>query len=196
MTLCHKARRQPLSLRAEKERDGQRQLDRGEWVTAVRDERDLPLRESVPVAERNSEDRSGRCPQRTRASRIRALRRERHARAERVGRAQQRADVPRIRDLPEREHDLTRTDGQVGASVDADEPWDVPEGRHLREELGHDVLAGHEQIDRLDARPCSRLDEILALDREEPRLLTMLPRREKLPDEPELLVLTRFDQAA
>ena len=30
----------------------------------------------------------------------------------------------------------------------------------------------------------------IELDRKEPRLLTLLPRREKLPDEPELLVLT------
>ena len=41
-----------------------------------------------------------------------------------------------------------------------------------------------------------RLDEILALDREEPGLLPVLARREKLPDEPELLVLARLDQAA
>ena len=72
----------------------------------------------------------------------------------------------------------------------------MPERRDLAEELRDDVLAGDEELDRLDPRRPGRLDEILALDREETRLVTVLARRKKLPDEPELLVLPRFDQAA
>ena len=70
----------------------------------------------------------------------------------------------------------------------------MPERRHLAEKLGEDVLAGHQQLDRLDSSVAGGLHEILALDGEEPALLPVLARREKLPDEPELLVLTRLDQ--
>jgi hypothetical protein len=66
----------------------------------------------------------------------------------------------------------------------------VPECGHLSEQLRQHRLARHEQLDRLDAGRCGRPDEILALDREQARLFTVLPGREKLPDEPELLVLT------
>jgi hypothetical protein len=72
----------------------------------------------------------------------------------------------------------------------------VTERRHLAEQLGRDVLARDEQLDGLDARSRGRLDQVLALDREEPRLGTVLSRREKLPDEPELLVLAGLDKAA
>ncbi|HKX47326.1 MAG TPA: hypothetical protein VJM06_01570 [Gaiellaceae bacterium] len=68
--------------------------------------------------------------------------------------------------------------------------------RDLAEKLRHDVLTGDEQLDRLDARRGGSLDEVLALDGEEPGLVPLLPRREKLPDEPELLVLTGFDEAS
>jgi hypothetical protein len=70
----------------------------------------------------------------------------------------------------------------------------VAERGHLGEELGRYVLARDEELDGLDARSRRCLHEILALDGEETALLAMLARREKLPDEPELLVLTRFDQ--
>jgi hypothetical protein len=66
----------------------------------------------------------------------------------------------------------------------------MTERRHLGEELRQDVLAGDEQLDRLDAHGRCGLDEILVLDREEAGRLALLARREKLPDEPELLVLT------
>jgi hypothetical protein len=66
----------------------------------------------------------------------------------------------------------------------------MSERRYLGEELRQDVLAGDEQLDRLDADGRCSLDEILALDREESGRLALLARREKLPDEPELLVLT------
>ncbi len=70
----------------------------------------------------------------------------------------------------------------------------MPERRHLAEKLGDDILARHQQLDGLDRGVAGSLDEVLALDREEPALLAMLSRREKLPDEPELLVLPRLDQ--
>jgi hypothetical protein len=72
----------------------------------------------------------------------------------------------------------------------------MAERRHLGQQLGQDVLTGDEELDGLDTCPCSSLDEVLALDREEACLVAMLPRREKLPDEPELLVLTRLDEAS
>ena len=70
----------------------------------------------------------------------------------------------------------------------------MAECRHLAKELRQDVLARDEQLDRLDSRGRGGLDEILALDREQARSLAVLTRREKLPDEPELLVLARLDQ--
>jgi hypothetical protein len=127
---------------------------------------------------------------------ISALGRQRHAGRERVGSAEERPDVSRIRDLPESQHDVMRTDGQVRASIDAHDPRRVPERRYLGEQLGKDVLPRDEEFDGLDPGARGRLDEILALDGEEPRLLTLLARREKLPDEPELVVLARLDQAA
>jgi hypothetical protein len=72
----------------------------------------------------------------------------------------------------------------------------VAERRHLPEELRHDVLACDEQLHGLDPLGESRLHEVLALDREEIGLLPVLARGEELPDEPELLVLARADQAA
>ncbi len=72
----------------------------------------------------------------------------------------------------------------------------MPERRHLGEELRHDVLAGDQELDRVDRCVARGLDQVLALDREEPALLAVLARSEELPDEPELLVLTRLDQAA
>jgi hypothetical protein len=65
----------------------------------------------------------------------------------------------------------------------------VSERRDLAEQLRKDVLARDEELDRLDPRVRRRLDQVLALDREQARLEPMLARREKLPDEPELLVL-------
>jgi hypothetical protein len=66
--------------------------------------------------------------------------------------------------------------------------------RDLAEELRHDVLASHQKLDRLDTRSRRSIDEILALCGEQAGLDPMLPRREKLPDEPELLVLTGLDE--
>jgi hypothetical protein len=72
----------------------------------------------------------------------------------------------------------------------------VTERRDLAEELRQDVLARDEELDRLDPGGRRGLDQIFALDGEEARLGAVLARREKLPDEPELLVLARLDQAA
>jgi hypothetical protein len=66
----------------------------------------------------------------------------------------------------------------------------MTERRYLGEQLRQDVLARDEQLDRLDADGRRGLDQILVLDREEAGRLPLLARREKLPDEPELLVLT------
>ncbi len=66
----------------------------------------------------------------------------------------------------------------------------------LAQELCLNTLARDEEVDRLDPGRQSRADDILTLGGEEPALVAVLPRREKLPDEPELLVLARTDQAA
>src|ERR687895_1188355 len=72
----------------------------------------------------------------------------------------------------------------------------MPERRDLRQQLRLDVVAGDEELRGLDRGLLRRLHEILALDGEEPHLLAVLARGEELPDEPELLVLARLDQAA
>jgi hypothetical protein len=65
------------------------------------------------------------------------------------------------------------------------------ERRDLREQRGLDVLARDQELDRLEIR--SRLDEVLALDREQPELLPPAPVVE-LADELEPLVVARGDQ--
>ena len=78
----------------------------------------------------------------------------------------------------------------------ADDPRGMPERRDLTEELRLDVLARDEHELGLDPL-CERgINEILALRSEETRLVAVLPPGEKLPDEPELLVLAGRDQAA
>jgi hypothetical protein len=64
--------------------------------------------------------------------------------------------------------------------------------RHAGEQLGHDGLPGHEQLDGLDACGRGRGDEVLALADEQSRLLAMLSLRE-LADELELRVVARRD---
>jgi hypothetical protein len=71
----------------------------------------------------------------------------------------------------------------------------MTERRDLGQQVRRDVVTGDEQLDRVDPGADRRVDEVLALDGEQPRFLARLARREKLPDEPELLVLARFDQA-
>lgn len=149
----------------------------------------------VPGNERHAEDRSGGGAQGPGPGRIRALGRERHAGSEGVRSAQERADIPRIGDAPEREHHVARARGKIGLSIDPDDARRVTERRDLPEQLWNDVLAGDEQLDRIDSRARRSLDEILALGGEQTGLDAVLTSSEKLPDEPELLVLTRLDQA-
>ena len=66
---------------------------------------------------------------------------------------------------------------------------------HGREQLRLDVLAGAQQLRRLDPGRPRSLDEILALDREQPQLVAPAPLRE-LADELELLVVPGGDQEA
>ena len=60
--------------------------------------------------------------------------------------------------------------------------------RDLREQVRLDVLACTEQLDRLDARLVGRLNEILALDDEQPLLLALAPRLEQPMDEAQLRI--------
>ena len=50
----------------------------------------------------------------------------------------------------------------------------MAERRDLAEQLGQDVLARDEQLDGLDAGCFGGLDEVLAFDREQARLVTVL----------------------
>ena len=69
------------------------------------------------------------------------------------------------------------------------------QGRDGGEQLGLDVLARDEQLDRLDPGGRRRLDQILALDGEEPELLALALLREELADELQRRVRRRGDQA-
>jgi len=90
--------------------------------------------------------------------------------------------------VPEGERYRPRPTRQVVAPVDADDPRRVRELRHLGEQLGCEVLARHEKLDRLDPRRGRRFDEILPLDDEKPELVAPAPVTE-LADELELLVV-------
>ena len=90
---------------------------------------------------------------------------------------------------PEREARVTKTRRQVAATVDGDHAGGVRERREAREQLGLDGLAGDQQVHRLDPGCLRGLDEILAFDREEPRLVAVLPLPEELPDELQRLVV-------
>ena len=172
-------------------------VNRAERLATVRDERDPSLRQRLPVDHRHTEDRPGRRAQGTWPRRIGAARGQRHRR--RRMHPPCASSVPTFPGSETRQSasdDVARAGRQIGAPVHPDHPRRVAERRHLAEQLRLDVLPRNEQLDRLDARSRGRLDEILALDREEPGLLPMLARREKLPDEPELLVLTRLDQCS
>src|SRR5439155_6760242 len=117
------------------------------------------------------------------------------ARAARVRGAEQRPEIPRVRDPPERERQRRQAAREIVPAVDADHARRMGERRVLGEQLRRDVLARHEQLDRLD--PClpGRVDEVLALGHEEPELVAPAPVGE-LADELELLVVAGDDQAA
>jgi len=57
------------------------------------------------------------------------------------------------------------------------------QGRDGGEEVRLDALAGDEKLDRLDAGRRGGVDQVLALDREEPELLALPLLRKELPDE-------------
>jgi hypothetical protein len=71
----------------------------------------------------------------------------------------------------------------------------MSQSRHLGVQGGLHVFAGNKQFHRLDPRVERRLQEILALGDEEPELVAPAAFVQ-LPDELELLVLARGDQAA
>ena len=198
VSISHKVVREPFALRPEHDRERRVERSIGERRATVRDERDAALRASRPTGRAGR----GRSLPPTRAARAgRSGRRTRpRARPPHRTRPPCAAASPRSRDRTTRQRASTTSRepvGRVGAPVHGDDTRGVPERRHLAEQLRQDVLARDEQLDGLDAEAaCRRLDEILALDREEPTGLAVLPRREKLPDEPELLVGTRLDQAA
>ena len=54
----------------------------------------------------------------------------------------------------------------------------MPHRRDLGQQLGLDVLAGAEDLDRIDARIVGRLHEILALDDEQPFPVALAARLE------------------
>jgi hypothetical protein len=64
---------------------------------------------------------------------------------------------------------------------------------HLRKQVGLHVVAGEEQLDRLDPYSRRRVDEILTLDEEEPELVAPAALVQ-LADELELLVVAGADQ--
>ena len=137
----------------------------------------------VEREQRHAEDRAGRGAERLRAERVGAALRERDRGAERVGGAQQRADVARIGDAPERKRRLARLSRQRGGAVDPDDARRMRQRRDGGEQLRLDRLARDEELDRLDPGRGGRLDQVLALDREEPELLALALLREELPDE-------------
>ena len=150
---------------------------------ALRDERD-PLSGSVVEREqRHPEDRTSRRSQGFGAQRVGAALGERYCRAEGIRGTQQRADVAGIGDTPERQRRGARLARQGCGTEDADDPSRMGQRRDRGEELWLDALAGDEELDRLDAGRRGGVDQVLALDREEPELLALPLLREQLPDE-------------
>jgi hypothetical protein len=64
------------------------------------------------------------------------------------------------------------------------------------QEIGLDVLAGSEHLHRLDACVVGCLDEIFALDHEQPLLLALSPRLEQPVDQPQLGIVGRRDHSS
>ena len=95
--------------------------------------------------------------------------------AERVRGADQRADVARVGDVPERERDRPLLAGGRSARGRRRSPAAGARARDAGEELRLDVLAGDEQVVRLDSGREGGVDEILALADEEPGLRALPP---------------------
>jgi hypothetical protein len=69
----------------------------------------------------------------------------------------------------------------------------MPQRRELGEQLGRDVLAGRERLDRLDPGFPRRLQQVLALADEEALPLALTPRGQQPPDQAKLRVVGRRD---
>jgi hypothetical protein len=95
--------------------------------------------------------------------------------------------------MPERQRDRLHTTWQHLTPVDAHHARWVPHRRHLGQELRLDVLSGAEKLERLDPGIVRRLDEILALDDEQPLLFPLAPRLEQPVDQPQLGIGCRRD---
>jgi hypothetical protein len=75
--------------------------------------------------------------------------------------------------VPERKRQIAGPAREVVAPVDADRACRVRQRRELREHLGRDRLPRDEEIDRLDPRRARGVDEVLALDDEQPFALAL-----------------------
>ena len=196
VTLCHEALGQPFALRSEQEGEGRLEVGLGERLRR----RGRRARRVAPGAR----------PTR-RAARGRSLRQRRAARAGSSDRRTRARARPRLRTRPpfaaasRRSPDPTRCQSASTTSR-------APTGRSARRytpmtrgawpsvetspsSSGTTFSPATSSSTGSMPGRFSRLDEVLALDGEEAGLLAVLPRREKLPDEPELLVLTRLDQS-
>jgi hypothetical protein len=95
--------------------------------------------------------------------------------------------------VPERQRHRPRAASQIVAAENGDDARRVRERRYLREQLGGDVLSGGENVRGLEPGGEAGLEQILALDREQPELVPPAPVVE-LADELEPLVVARGDQ--
>ena len=99
--------------------------------------------------------------------------------------------VPRFPGSPTRQSDSDdRVDAprQRLASEERHHPGRMPHRRDLGQQLGLDVFAGAEDLDRIDARVVGRLHEILALDDEQPLPVALAARLEQPMDQPQLRI--------
>src|SRR3954452_10362391 len=143
--------REAVALRAEDEDGAIPHVQLDQRLAAVRDQADPQPPRLVEAAERDTEDRAGGRPQRLRAGRGGAARREPDRGAERVGGPDQRPDVPRVGDALERERHRPRLErGQVVAPEHAHHTRRMRQGRDRREQLAVDRLARDEQLDRIE----------------------------------------------
>ena len=145
----------------------------------------------VERRERHAEERAHRRAQRLRAGRVGAAVRQATPAPNAAAERSSVADVPRVGDVPERERHRPHAARQVGTAEHAEHARRVRERRHLGEQRRLDVLAGDEQVDRLDA--AGGLDEILTLRDEQLELVAPAPVME-LADELEPLVVAGGDQ--
>jgi len=75
--------------------------------------------------------------------------------------------------MPQREGQMAGPAREVVPPVDPDRTGRVRERRKLCEHLGRDRLPRDEEVDRLDPRSARGVDEVLALDDEQPFALAL-----------------------